>query len=194
MPETGVKAAIEAAGGAGDAPRAQEELFAAPAAAVERATGEIPRGPGRPAGARNKRTREWQDWFGRTGKLPLEFLAETFRADTQELADRMGCAPIEALKVQRAAAEACLPYIEQKLPLAVEDVSEGKRPIIVIGTLSDGQRDQVQARHGLRLAGGDGRMQQNQQVIDVTPSASDVQASDVQPNALTNKANEECEP
>ena len=194
MPETGVKAAIEAAGGAGEAPRAQEDLFPAAPAAPVAAAGELQRGPGRPAGARNKRTLEWQRWFEQTGKMPLEFLAETFRADTMQLAAKLGCEPLEALKVQRAAAEAVLPYVEQKLPLAVEDVSEGKRPIIMVGRLSDGQRDLAQQRFGLRLAGGDGRMQQNQQVIDVQPAASDAQASDVQPNALTNKANDECEP
>lgn len=194
MAETGVKAAIEVVGGAGEAPRTQEDLFPAAPSAHAAPEGERPRRPGRPAGARNKRTLEWQRWFEQTGKMPLEFLAETFRADTLQLAAKLGCEPLEALKVQRAAAEAVLPYVEQKLPLAVEDVSEGKRPIIVVGRLTDGQRAGVEQRFGMRLANGDGRMQQNQQVIDVVPASSDVQASDGQANALTNKANDECEP
>jgi hypothetical protein len=186
MPETGLKTAIDAAGGPGEAPAGAEQLslLQRPAAAPG-APADGPRGAGRPSGSRNKRTLEWQRWFEATGEMPLAFLAKTFRQDTAQLAQQLGCDQIEALKVQRDAAVACLPYVEQRLPLAVEDVSEGKRPIIVVGQMSQGQRSQAQSRFGFKLAGGDGRGQQNQGVIDVTPNKSDGTQSDADANPQT---------
>jgi hypothetical protein len=184
--ERGVQAAIDLAGGVG-APNgggAQLELDGTRGAGDTAAALE-PRGPGRPTGARGKRTKEWQRWFQATGKLPLEFLSEVYRQDTAQLAADMGCDAKDALRMQISAAEACLPYVEQKMPIAVEDVSEGQRPVIVVGTLSAAQAGAMTGRFGagLRLANGTGKPQQNQAIVDLIPEQSDNIKSDSTPDA-----------
>ncbi len=109
------------------------------------------RGAGRPAGARNRRTIETQRWFERTGTMPLQWLADVYRTDTLLLAAKLAIKPKEALAAQIAAATAVLPYVEQKLPLAIEDVSDKPRPVIVIGDVSQAQARQVDARVGLKV-------------------------------------------
>lgn len=112
---------------------------------------EAPRGPGRPAGAKNKRTKAWQQWFGATGELPLEFLAKTYRRSTADLARELECDRDAALRIQVDAAKAVLPYLEQKLPLAIEDQSEGKRMVVVVGEMTAEQRDQASDRLGWKV-------------------------------------------
>lgn len=155
------------------------------------------RGPGRPKGALNRRSRDWQAWVAASGKKhPLEFLLEVVSADPDELRERFGkveliaedgsvreiaaLGPKDVLAAQIRAAEAALPYLEQKLPTAVEDVTEGKRMVVVVGQMTPAQQGQVQQRFGWAL-----RPQQNQQVIDAQPAQSDAKQSDDAPKALT---------
>ena len=159
----------------------QAELFgqapAAPAEAEER-------GVGRPKGSLNKRSRDWQRWWRESGKRhPLEFLAEVLTSAPDALRERYGGALVAAddgtvagmtskdvLAMQIRAAEVALPYLEQKLPIAVEDVSEGKRPVIVIGAMTPQQAATAGQTLGLglRLRG-----EQNQRVIDASAMQSD---------------------
>lgn len=144
---------------------------------------------GRPKGAMNKRSRDWQMWIAASGKRhPLEFLIELFQKTPEELAREMKIYEVvktgkdtyedrlatgEAFKRQIEAAGLALPYLEQKLPMAVEDVSEGKRPVIIVGQLTPQQRDQATARYGFRLANGDGKSQAIQHVIERAVVKSD---------------------
>jgi len=94
------------------------------------------RGVGRPKGAKNKSTKEWVEYFMATVKeSPLIFLGKLMTEPTDRLARRMCADRIDALKVQVGAANALLPYVHQKQPVAVEVKSE-ELPTIQIFTSS----------------------------------------------------------
>ena len=79
------------------------------------------RKPGRPKGAKNKSTKEWVEYFLNTVKeSPLMFLGRLYAQETVALARKMQCKREDALKLQVAAANACLPYVHQKQPIAIE--------------------------------------------------------------------------
>jgi hypothetical protein len=154
------------------------------------------RGPGRPAGSMNRRSKDWQRWWELSGnKHPLEFLAKVISSTPEQLRATYGSAMVldddgkdarlaglgakDVLALQIRAAEAALPYLEQKLPMAVEDVSEGKRMILIVGGMTPAQSDAAKERFGLRV-----RDVQNQGVIEVTATQSDGDQSDAQPNLL----------
>ena len=164
-----IKSALEAAPAPDTEEREQLSMLAADEAAPEAAA----RGPGRPKGAKNKRTEYWQRWIAASGKHPMVFLTEQYRRNTQDLAKELDCDPLDALKVQVKAAEAVMPFVEQKLPTAIEDVSdEHKRPLIVVGELSAGQARRADVQLGLRLANGNGKAEEKQDVIDLDPVKS----------------------
>jgi hypothetical protein len=175
--KSGYRADVMGAGeGASAAPvgRQMSMLPAAPGAHAQEPQGS--RGPGRPAGAKNKRTRHWQQWFEATGKLPLEFLAGVYRARTADLADELSTSTEAALRIQVQAAQAVLPYVEQKLPLAIEDQGEqGNRTVIVIGQMTVEQKQQAGNELGWTLLDDD---KQNQGLIDGEATVSDAQSSD----------------
>ncbi len=147
---------------------------------------DVLRGPGRPKGVKNLRTAAIQRWFQATGKMPLEFLAGVYREETSVIAARLECNAIEALRVQVSAAQAVLPYVEQKLPIALEDVSDKPRPVFVVGELSGTQQQRIDGKLGLRV-----RSVQNQAVSVADGASSDVQSSDNAANALSEHSNPE---
>lgn len=84
-------------------------------------SGLVERKPGRPKGAKNKSTKEWVDYFLSTVKeSPLIFLGKLYAQETTLLAKKMNCDREDALKLQISAANAVLPYIHQKQPIAIE--------------------------------------------------------------------------
>jgi hypothetical protein len=76
--------------------------------------------PGRPLGARNRRTEEMANYLLSKYAHPLERLAQIWSTGTEELAVSLGCSKQEALVEQRLAITAALPYLQPKLPLAVD--------------------------------------------------------------------------
>jgi hypothetical protein len=78
------------------------------------------RGPGRPPGARNKRTQEWAEFLLARNASPLEVLMQIANARVDDLARQLGCKRLEALQEKRLAAIALVPYLHQKMPLAVD--------------------------------------------------------------------------
>ena len=78
------------------------------------------RGRGRPAGSRNRRTAEWAGYLLQRYASPLEVLAQMATAPVAELATKLGCSPLEAMMEKRHAATALLPYLHQRMPLAVD--------------------------------------------------------------------------
>lgn len=161
------------------------------------------RAPGRPKGATNKRWQKWQALAGTMRVHPVEFLLRTVAKDERELAEDLDLVvraddgsisrdasgrPIllptalrDAHNLRASAARDVLPYVEQRAPTAVEDVSEGGpgRMVIVVGQLNGTQQGQVQQRFGWALRG-----EQNQHVIDAQPATSDEPSSDGEANQL----------
>lgn len=78
------------------------------------------RSVGRPKGSRNRSTEAWRSFFLRQNKSPLMFLGGIYSVTTQQLSKDMSIDKEDALKYQIAAAQAVLPYIHQKQPIALE--------------------------------------------------------------------------
>lgn len=89
------------------------------------------RGAGRPKGSRNRSTEAWRSFFLRQNKSPLMFLGGIYSVPTSKLASDIGVEMEDALKYQIAAAQAVLPYVHQKQPIAVER-SDDILPVINI--------------------------------------------------------------
>ena len=90
--------------------------------AIERA-----RGPGRPAGAVNRATRQMREYILKNFTDPAVGLAVTgLRSSLQAtleaalaIAGTIGCKPIEALDLMRKCSADLMPYVHSKQPLAV---------------------------------------------------------------------------
>jgi hypothetical protein len=83
--------------------------------------GELRRsGPGRPRGSRNRRTQELADYAARLGGNPILKLIEIVATPIDVIAATLGCKKVEAADYWRKCAADLAPYIEQKLPTAVQ--------------------------------------------------------------------------
>ena len=67
------------------------------------------RGPGRPPGARNRRTQEWCDYILAHNLSPLVFLAEVISRPMVQLAREFECNLAEAFRIQLQAAKRLAP-------------------------------------------------------------------------------------
>lgn len=103
----------------------------------------LPRGRGRPPGARNKRTERTIAWLLARHRDPRQVLLEIAEANLADLAALAGCTLLEALQEKRMAATAVLPYVAQRQPLAVDVTNKS----VVYLTITEG---------GGELAQGDG--------------------------------------
>ena len=86
---------------------------------------------GRPPGAKNKKTEELRAYLERTGQMPTEYLASIYRANTAELATKLGAKKHEVVKMQVAAASALLPYTEAKVT-ADMNVQQNIAPVMLV--------------------------------------------------------------
>lgn len=85
----------------------------------------VERRRGRPKGAQNKSTKEWVEYFlSQVKESPLLFLGKLYAMPTELLARKIISKREDALKMQIAAANAVLPYVHQKQPVALEIASE----------------------------------------------------------------------
>jgi hypothetical protein len=143
------------------------------------------RGAGRPPGSPNRSTVQLKRLLHARGyRDPVEFLSSLYTMGTRELAaalrpdqaDKVPGKPTfdqqhEILKLQIRAAEAALPYLHQKMPIAVEHSGDGQRPIIILND-----------HHGLMQARGmvadDGTMSVHDVVEYQGLSEGTAQASD----------------
>lgn len=134
--KAGLKAAVEEAL-AGHAPEADPEQLAllplAPAPGEQLGEGGqvVRRGPGRPAGARNKSTLAMLEYLQSRYQSPLVALAETYSRPVEELARDLACDREDAFKVQVEAMKASLPYWHQKQPMAVQIDSKGTVTLVI---------------------------------------------------------------
>lgn len=85
------------------------------------------RGPGRPPGARNKRTERTVQFLLARHQDPREVLLAMAEARVDELTAALGCSAYQAWQEKRLAAIGVLPYVAQRQPLAV--AFTGVRPI-----------------------------------------------------------------
>lgn len=88
-------------------------------------------GPGRPAGAQNRMTRDIRKLILAKHGHPLVAIAEIYSADAKELATHLGCKPIEAVHVQLKAAAELAPYLTAK-QAAVDDKGNAAMPVLVM--------------------------------------------------------------
>lgn len=95
--------------------------------------------PGRPPGARNKRTQEWVDYLLSRYRSPLIALAELYSRPVQELAGELGLKHpnfdqlVELLRLQVFAAKELAPYLHQKQPMAVQVDQRGVVQLVLEG-------------------------------------------------------------
>jgi len=116
----GEKRALEIALAEYDPPPAEDQLELLGLPINEKVQEIRTRKPGRPLGASNKRTIEMAAYLLSRYSHPLERLAQIWSAGTEELAASLSCSKMEALQEQRLAITAALPYLQAKLPLAVD--------------------------------------------------------------------------
>lgn len=88
-------------------------------------------GPGRPAGAVNRVTKDIRRLLLSQFKHPLIALGEIYSADTLALAAHLGCKPEAALGVQVRAAAEVAPYLAAK-QAAVDDKGAAVMPTLVM--------------------------------------------------------------
>lgn len=133
---SGIKAAIEATRDAARGPVPQAEQLDLmplsrsgvgefdPLPAEERALAE-PGKPGRPPGAKNKRTEAWVTHILGRYRSPLIQMAEICARPVHILAHELGCTRFEAFQIQLEAMKQLAPYLHQKLPQAIDLNGEG---------------------------------------------------------------------
>lgn len=193
----GVKASLDAAGGAAAVREAEEarraaegEQLALLAEENDRLDELLPlapppakRGPGRPPGARNKRTQQLASYYiGRygdpleallamgTGDLThtLQALAETSLATGLPLggggfgAAAKGLTVMELLAFKQRCLETVLPYLHARLA-PTDDKGDPVVPILALGTVRPGAAEAVARGGALSI----------EDLIDVTPVAGD---------------------
>lgn len=89
------------------------------------------RGPGRPAGAINKKTQDMARMILAKYQSPLVFLAETYSRKVSDLAIELQCKPVEAFQVQLRAAQELAPFLHGKMPVEVN--VRGELPMLLLG-------------------------------------------------------------
>lgn len=101
----------------------QGELLAAslglPETARSRALA-VKRGPGRPPGARNRRSESLAQQVERLFGSPVLRAAALAMMPVDELAAALGCKPFEAVQEQRLWLGMLLPYVASRMPIAVD--------------------------------------------------------------------------
>lgn len=98
---------------------------------------------GRPKGARNRKSVDFEKWFHAAGfKDPAVLLAEIISADTIALATAASIKRIEALELQRKCATDLMPYLHGKKPIEIDLVDERLPSLFIIA--GDNQLAQAQ--------------------------------------------------
>jgi hypothetical protein len=98
----------------------QLSIFDEPQTIAGKAMRPQQRGRGRPAGSKNLRTQKTVNWLLARHRDPRQVLLEIAEANPVDLAALLQCTFHEAMQEIRLAAIGVLPYIAQKMPLAVD--------------------------------------------------------------------------
>lgn len=177
----------------------QDDLFDVDAAMPSMLPPAVPAksGPkgGRPVGALNKSTEQWRQLFLSKFRHPMMVLGELTTRSPEQLARDLGLymyhegrpvqdadgravpATGEAARLQHAAAVALLPYLAQKLPMAVE-VASPRRGVVLIGDLTQAMQAQT---HDLALPLPP---EENQEVSEADIVRPDDTQSDAEPKPV----------
>jgi hypothetical protein len=127
---------------------AQFGLFAEPQTEAGKAKAlAYRRGPGRPPGARNRRTERTAAFLLARHRHPIEVLLEIAEANVADLAGFLNCTMMEAAQEKRLAASAVLPYLASRMPLEI-DLS--KKSVVYL-TIVDGHAAQTSAEDGIAM-------------------------------------------
>lgn len=78
------------------------------------------RSVGRPRGAMNRRSAEFRRWYLEKFPHPLEAMGQALARPVDVLAAELGCSRLEAFQTQMQAARELAPYLEGKMPVAVD--------------------------------------------------------------------------
>lgn len=112
---------------------------------------DVRRGPGRPAGSRNKRTEDWVGYILGRYRSPLVAMAEIYSRPVLELAKELKTTPLEAFKLQLVALKELAPFLHQKLPQAVEVDARGLIPLVLefprvegLGSVTEAEKNIVE--------------------------------------------------
>lgn len=115
----------------GELPTLQPSLFPAdlvetlPDRKVDRVEQLRAKRPGRPAGAMNRKTLAFREYALAHGPHPADVLIAIYSRPVHVLREEIGGTLEGALKLQIAAAEAVLPYVESRMPQAVNVSGSG---------------------------------------------------------------------
>lgn len=152
------------------------------------------RSVGRPAGSVNKKSKTLQKWLLSLGyQHPAVILAEIAARPVGELAKELGCKKIEAFQEQRKAAAELLPYFEGKI-LPKTDDGEQPLPVLNINVATDSLAQRGLVGDGSGAISVFANIQQNQDVIDVTPDASNDKPSNERAETQSNQELNDAEP
>ena len=119
----------------------------------------MPVSPGRPKGAMNKRTREMRDLYLKSGlPHPLLWQGRMLQLGIDGLRTLLGdgCTRLEAAELLRKIAADALPYLESKMPTAI-DVKDERLPVLVVAETS----------RSLRAARSAGALSIDDDLVDV---------------------------
>ncbi|NIJ34327.1 hypothetical protein [Sphingomonas oligoaromativorans] len=124
-----------------------------------------PRGVGRPAGARNQRTQEVRDYLLGRYAHPLEVLAQIISRPIDAIVAETGCRPIEALALVKSAAAELAPYVEGKMPVAVDLNIYREIPTLVIEGVTHASEELADLLDGefMTVEEGEAEMAENRQ-------------------------------
>lgn len=102
----------------------QEDLVPAPASAKG----------GRPAGSVARKTAEWAAFMLSRYRSPLVVMAETYSRPLRDLAEELGCTPLEAFELQQKAAAELAPYVHSKQPTGLQLDGAPDAPVVLAVT------------------------------------------------------------
>lgn len=154
--------------------------------------GALPRGRGRPPGAKNKRTEEWTEYLLGRYPSPLIGLAEIAFRPLTDLAEELGfnnpgpdgialrrAKPqelLELLRLQRDCMKELAPYLHQKQPMAIDGGEHGLIHL-TIGQVGGGMK-QAQEGQDFDVEFLPVENEENQGVSGDDPAKSDAGESD----------------
>ena len=92
-----------------------------------------PRQRGRKPGSRNKRTEEVRGYLLSRYSHPLEVLAQIYSRPVDQLSAELGCSKKEAAFLQVRAAAEVAPFVEGKMPVAIDVTTRGDFNLLIPG-------------------------------------------------------------
>lgn len=110
-------------------------LFEEPVTEKGQALAVRKRGPGRPPGARNRRTERTVAFLLSRHRDPREVLCEIAEANMYDLAAMLGCTVLQAMQEKRLAAIGVLPYVAARI---TPEVLQDNRSVVYL-TIHGGQ-------------------------------------------------------